>query len=96
MNTFQRFLSWILSFVKQSKYKEYKTQVERKRPKYKGYCECCNKKESFPNYFYCKYCKQYYCTKHRLPEQHRCTGNPKKPHDLNENITPLGDSYKKK
>ncbi len=29
--------------------------------------------------FSCKYCRKYFCAKHRLPELHECKGNPKQP-----------------
>ena len=67
---------------KKSKYREPKKDVENKRRKYRGYCEHCNEKVSFPDYFYCKYCKKYHCDKHRLPEQHDCSGNPVLPEEM--------------
>lgn len=42
--------------------------------------KCSKCKEKFKGYtdiFYCKYCRKYFCSNHRLPENHRCSGNPK-------------------
>jgi len=94
MNILQRFSSWILSFFKSQKYKPYKSKPLR--TKYKGYCEHCGQKESTIDAFYCKYCKQWHCTEHRLPEDHECGGNVTKPKELDENTTPIGYRYKKK
>jgi predicted nucleic acid binding AN1-type Zn finger protein len=82
MNIFQRFLSWIVSLFKKTEYKEPKREVVEERRKYQGYCEFCNVKKGFPDYFYCKYCQKYHCDKHRLPEQHDCLGKPTLPEDM--------------
>ena len=36
-------------------------------------CDYCGKDEYMP--FRCKYCGGYFCSEHRLPEMHNCTGN---------------------
>ncbi|MDG6925912.1 MAG: metalloprotease [Nitrososphaerota archaeon] len=36
-------------------------------------CDYCGKEESLP--FVCSYCGGTYCSEHRLPEAHRCTGD---------------------
>jgi Zn-dependent protease len=36
-------------------------------------CDYCGKDEYMP--FRCKYCGGYFCSEHRLPEIHECTGN---------------------
>jgi len=66
------------------------------KSKYKGYCELCKVEKGFPDYFYCKYCKKYHCDKHRIPEEHECSGNPMLPRELKENSTPISYSFKKK
>jgi len=35
-------------------------------------CLCCKKSITLLN-FKCSYCEQYFCVKHRLPEDHECT-----------------------
>lgn len=43
-------------------------------------CNLCKIKfKGYSDKFRCYYCGSYYCTKHRLPEDHNCTGNPKSP-----------------
>ena len=66
-----------LSFIKRKTKIQILEDVGRKekqeRPKYKGYCEHCGHKVAdFLDIFYCKYCKEHHCTKHRLPEDHEC------------------------
>jgi tRNA(Ile2) C34 agmatinyltransferase TiaS len=39
--------------------------------------KCKNKYKSWTDKFLCKYCKKYFCSKHRLPEEHNCWGEPK-------------------
>jgi Zn-dependent protease len=36
-------------------------------------CDYCGEEEYMP--FRCKYCGGYYCSEHRLPEMHNCTGD---------------------
>lgn len=38
----------------------------------KRYSNCVDK-------FYCVYCHHFYCSDHRLPGNHNCKGNPKRP-----------------
>tara|TARA_Y100000310_G_C20379669_1_gene667477 strand:- start:10 stop:312 length:303 start_codon:yes stop_codon:yes gene_type:complete len=40
----------------------------------------CNKKLTLTTYFFCKDCGKYHCNRHRIPEEHKCKGNPKNPH----------------
>lgn len=82
MNLYKRLISTILFAFKSKKYKTYKPKKEGRKPQYKGHCELCNKKAVFPDYFYCKYCNKYHCDNHRLPEQHKCSGNPTIPIDM--------------
>jgi len=35
---------------------------------------------SFADRFKCRYCEKYYCYEHRIPENHKCWGNPRAPH----------------
>lgn len=39
-------------------------------------CETCGKNETFP--YKCKYCDNYFCPDHRLPESHNCHNMPPK------------------
>lgn len=45
-------------------------------------CHFCNKilNISIDKYF-CKYCQNVHCIKDRLPENHKCKGNPKSPYN---------------
>ncbi|MBR9675374.1 hypothetical protein GOV05_00005 [Candidatus Woesearchaeota archaeon] len=43
-------------------------------------CTICNNSfTQFSDKFFCSYCNKVHCTKHRIPEDHKCTGNPKSP-----------------
>lgn len=108
MNLFQRFSSWVISYFKRPKRKpKYlrnwcgtprlikKRELEKKKPKYKGYCQLCKAKRGFPDYFYCKYCRKYHCEKHRLPEKHKCSGKPKLPPEMRKGGTTISYSAKK-
>jgi len=72
-----------LSFVKRKRkgrILEHGRREKKERPKYKGHCEYCNKEiPDVLDRFYCKYCQEHHCTKHRLPEDHDCL-NPTNPH----------------
>jgi hypothetical protein len=59
-----------------------KYSKKSKKP-FEGYCDFCNEKikSSIINAFYCKYCDEWHCNIHRLPENHECP-NPKKPEGL--------------
>jgi hypothetical protein len=37
-----------------------------------GGCSKCGKEETLP--FTCKFCREEFCTEHRLPEDHDCVG----------------------
>ncbi len=53
-------------------YEKFRTDIElcfKCKKNYKGYTDK----------FKCKYCKKYFCSDHRLPENHSCWGNPKSP-----------------
>lgn len=61
-------------------------KIPKIRTKFKGYCElkikgdtCKNDVTYIFNRFYCSYCNEWHCPKHRLPEHHECKGNPKSP-----------------
>jgi len=34
--------------------------------------------------FHCPYCDKYFCEKHRLPEIHKCAGNPTLPNSMKQ------------
>jgi|GEM_PF-3023775 len=40
--------------------------------KFSGNCDFCGKMETLP--FRCKFCGQFHCQTHRLPESHNCPG----------------------
>jgi hypothetical protein len=42
-------------------------------PIFSGYCDFCDKKIGGLDVFKCQYCKQHYCSSHRIPEEHNCT-----------------------
>jgi len=52
--------------------------------KMKMSCEFCDKGIDDLNSYFCKYCKRWFCEKHRLPENHKCIGKPK------NNLPPAG------
>ena len=88
---------WFFNKIKYKKKPKIEPEEEEEeKPKYKGYCQLCKAEKVLPDYFYCKYCKKYHCNKHRLPEQHKCTGKVTKPEDLNLNTTTISNSEKKK
>lgn len=41
--------------------------------------KCKAKYKSFGDRFLCRYCQKHFCSKHRLPENHDCWGEPKAP-----------------
>ena len=41
--------------------------------------ECRMRFKGFKDKFRCKYCGEYFCSEHRLPEKHNCRGDPKSP-----------------
>lgn len=57
---------------------------EKQEPKikteFKGCCEFCKTEVPYElDRFYCPYCNKWHCPKHRLPEEHNCSGKPKPP-----------------
>lgn len=40
-------------------------------------CHICQRKINSITGFFCEYCNQWHCEKHRLPEDHKCKGKPK-------------------
>ena len=56
-------------------------------------CDYCGKEEYMP--FRCKYCGGYFCTEHRLPEMHNCTGDYQYSRSTTgyTGFTPTGYSY---
>ena len=56
------------------------------RTKLKGECEFCGERVSDGiDAFYCKYCRKWHCSEHRLPEQHNCK-NPKTPKGMTGSV----------
>ena len=45
------------------------------------FCNICGDLPSVVESFFCKYCENYHCKKHRLPEDHNCK-NPKRPRGM--------------
>lgn len=43
-------------------------------------CDYCGKTVMGVEIFHCKYCGREFCIKHRIPEDHSCTGHPINPH----------------
>mgnify|MGYP001350198041 CR=1 FL=1 len=56
-------------------------------------CDYCGKDEYMP--FRCKYCGGYFCSEHRLPEMHNCTGEYQYSRSTTgqTGFTPTGYSY---
>jgi len=55
------------------KYEEARTDKSR--------CFLCQEKYAgFTDKYNCKYCKKNFCSKHRLPEEHDCWGEPTSPY----------------
>lgn len=53
-------------------YEIYRTDKKR--------CFKCNKQyKGLLDIFLCHFCKKYFCSKHRLPENHECLGEPRSP-----------------
>ncbi len=42
----------------------------------------CKEKLNMLNGFKCHYCDNYFCDKHRLPEEHNCKGNVTLPKEM--------------
>lgn len=68
-------------------HKKRLTLAEEKRYRlliqnFKIKCAICNKIIGQGiNSFKCRFCNIYHCDKHRLPEEHKCTGEPTPPKD---------------
>lgn len=46
----------------------------------KEFCfKCKSKYKTGVDVFKCRYCEKYFCSKHKLPEEHNCWGEPKAP-----------------
>jgi len=42
-------------------------------------CDNCNRRINVIIGFHCGYCDGWHCSKHKLPEMHKCKGNPVSP-----------------
>jgi len=42
-----------------------------------SYCSVCEKQIYGIYNYKCHYCHKHFCNEHRLPESHKCKGNPK-------------------
>ena len=43
-------------------------------------CYICNYKfKTYSDKYICRYCKKNFCSNHRLPEEHKCSGHPLNP-----------------
>jgi len=54
----------------------------KKKPKKSRETICfkCHNELNYPRSdFLCRYCNHRFCSVHRLPEDHNCTGNPRSP-----------------
>jgi hypothetical protein len=56
-----------------------KTYIYRINREYPGHCEFhgCTNKPTGLDVYHCRYCEKYHCPKHRIAEDHNCTGNLK-------------------
>lgn len=50
--------------------------VVAKEKKCKGYCDFCRVQMTSDVGYFCKFCEKWFCEKHRLPEDHKCKGEP--------------------
>ena len=63
--------------------KDYSIKIKRDRKKF-SFCKKCKIDITRPtSHFWCKYCENWHCPKHRLPEKHDCKGDPQNPHKEN-------------
>ena len=46
--------------------------IIKKKKQFKGNCDYCSESASLG--FNCSYCDGFYCSNHRLPEKHHCSG----------------------
>ncbi len=58
-----------------------KSKIKKDESTFRGECGYCFKKLSdVGRGFCCRYCGEWHCIKHRLPEDHECSGSPQNPH----------------
>ena len=80
-------MSWmdnILGFLGLKERQEHRIKIKVSKEDFrswdkwnKNYCWFCGKKFAGPvDRFDCVYCGFHYCSKHRLPERHKCQGHP--------------------
>jgi len=50
-----------------------------------NHCNICPKKINVLSGWRCAYCNEWHCDKHRLPEDHKCEGNPMSPPKIKGN-----------
>ena len=55
-----------------------------KKEKKKWLCSTCQSNLDLLTDFTCVFCKMEFCEKHRLPEYHACSGNPKLPDSMKQ------------
>jgi hypothetical protein len=58
--------------IKYNKSIKYSEPIKEPTPKFSGHCDFCDLKIGGLDVFKCKYCQQYYCSQHRIPEEHNC------------------------
>jgi predicted nucleic acid binding AN1-type Zn finger protein len=69
----------LLKITQRFSQNELEKEYENQRTDYQK-CNFCGKKyQNSTDRFRCKYCDKCFCTKHRLPENHNCTGSPQTP-----------------
>lgn len=66
--------------------KEFSELVSLTRWDLKKCCKCKKKYESIIDRYKCKYCKEYFCLAHQLPERHNCKGNPQTPLEMRQHF----------
>jgi len=58
-----------------------KKSLKKEKNPFRGECDFCFKKiDDVGKAYLCKYCGEWHCLEHRLPEDHACLGNPQNPH----------------
>ena len=68
-----------LKIRKQLKEIKLKEQIKELKTSY-GTCSKCGRQfKNFTDKYRCNYCHKYFCSDHRLPEKHNCSGNPQPP-----------------
>lgn len=53
---------------------------EKKKKSFTGECDYCKIKIVLLDGFYCWACRRWFCTTHRMPEDHKCIGLYKERH----------------